>query len=114
MFNIEISGSGIGGDHFSVVARPGPGIQVTGASRSLQAEHRTYGATFTHVVNPVRPIVGTVRDRATGKPLSGVQVDTWGPANVFTFTDENGKYRLVGHSKAKEYSVTAWPWNSRP
>jgi RNA polymerase sigma factor (sigma-70 family) len=113
VFRMEIAGPGIGGEYFSVVTRPGPAVPVRGSERPLRAEYRTYGATFDHVVNPTRPVVGTVRDQATGKPLAGVQVAAWGPAYVDTFSDQEGNYQLVGLSKGKEYALSAWPWNGR-
>ena len=78
-----------------------------------QANLRTYGATFTHVVKSTRPVVGTVRDKSTGKPLVGIQVAAFGPAYVDNFTDKNGHYKLTGLPKAETYEVTAWPWGGR-
>ncbi len=113
VFNLEVSAPEIGSDKFSVMTVPVPGIVPQGAVQPLRAEYRTYGATFEHVVQPVQIVAGTVRDMATGQPVPNVQVTAWGPAYVDTFTDEQGKYQLVGLSKADEYRVTAWPWDNR-
>jgi RNA polymerase sigma factor (sigma-70 family) len=51
-----------------------------------------YGATFDHVAAPAQPLVGTVRDRDTGKPLAGVRIDAETLSPVIT--DRQGKYRL--------------------
>jgi RNA polymerase sigma factor (sigma-70 family) len=113
MFDLTVTAPGIGSDEFSVMTRPGPGIPITGTRDRIRAEYRTYGATFEHVANTARVIAGTVRDKATGKPLAGVQIAAWGPAYADTFSDKDGKYQLVGLSKGKDIDVTAWPWGRR-
>jgi RNA polymerase sigma factor (sigma-70 family) len=71
---------------------------------------------FTHVAAPTRPVVGTVTDRATAKPLSGVVVQARLP-NTYTrsgglteaTTDAQGRYRLVGLPRGAGHTVTAAP-----
>jgi beta-lactamase regulating signal transducer with metallopeptidase domain/protocatechuate 3,4-dioxygenase beta subunit len=58
-----------------------------------------FGADFTYHAAPTRPIVGTVRDAATGAPLAGVTIEVWRGGAVRTETDAEGKYRLVGMPK---------------
>jgi RNA polymerase sigma factor (sigma-70 family) len=67
----------------------------------------TYSATFTHHALPSKPIVGTVRDKATGKPLAGIAVVSSMYNNRWTKTDDKGKYRIVGAAKHERYSVSA-------
>jgi RNA polymerase sigma factor (sigma-70 family) len=67
----------------------------------------TYGATFTHHALPSKPIIGTVRDRATGKPLAGITVASSMYNWRFAKTDEKGQYRIVGAAKHEQYSVSA-------
>jgi RNA polymerase sigma factor (sigma-70 family) len=67
----------------------------------------TYSATFTHHALPSKPIVGTVRDRATGKPLAGITVASSMYNWRFATTDEKGQYRIVGAAKHDQYSVSA-------
>jgi protocatechuate 3,4-dioxygenase beta subunit len=67
----------------------------------------TYSATFTHHALPSKPIVGTVRDRATGKPLAGITVLSSYYNNRWARTDEKGEYRIDGAAKHDKYSVSA-------
>jgi protocatechuate 3,4-dioxygenase beta subunit/5-hydroxyisourate hydrolase-like protein (transthyretin family) len=63
------------------------------------------GAKFEHALRPTRPIVGTVRDAATGKPIAGVQVSGgveggWWEDHADARTDAQGRYKLLGLPKA--------------
>ena len=69
--------------------------------------------TFEHVVQPVRLVIGTVRDLATGLPVENVQIAAWSPSYSDTFTDAKGKYQLTGLAPRDRYEVTAWPWENR-
>jgi RNA polymerase sigma factor (sigma-70 family) len=71
-----------------------------------------YGSTFEHLVGPTKPLVGVVRDKATGKPLAGVRVlGRIGARNlteiidVEAVTDAKGQYKLTGLAKAERYLV---------
>ncbi|HUG67242.1 MAG TPA: M56 family metallopeptidase [Pirellulaceae bacterium] len=69
-----------------------------------------YGSEFTHVVEPSRPVVGTVRDASTGQPLAGVRVASTVPVGrpsrfVETTTDAKGRYRLTGLRRANDQRV---------
>jgi RNA polymerase sigma factor (sigma-70 family) len=72
-----------------------------------------YGPTFDHTAGPTKPLVGTVRDKATGKPLAGVAVNgsasgNWWQDYVLGKTDAEGRYRLVGLPVANSYFVTSY------
>jgi RNA polymerase sigma factor (sigma-70 family) len=78
----------------------------------------TYGARFDHLAAAPKPITGTVRDKVTGKPVSGAQVacvfispegvaTDLVPAPIKTTTDARGRYRLSGVPKAKRYHMGA-------
>jgi protocatechuate 3,4-dioxygenase beta subunit len=67
----------------------------------------TYAANFTHHALPSKPIVGTVRDKATGKALPGIAVVSSYYNNHWTKTDAKGEYRIVGAAKHDKYSVSA-------
>jgi RNA polymerase sigma factor (sigma-70 family) len=77
--------------------------------RELSKDHYdVYPARFDYVVGPSKPILGTVRDKRTGKPLAGVTVGfgmtrPW----ILTTTDEQGRYRLEGVGKRQSYFVAA-------
>ena len=62
-----------------------------------------YGPTFDHAARPCRPIMGTITDQKTGKPLASVVVSGhlppgqgWWENGVHTKTDAEGKFRLLG------------------
>jgi beta-lactamase regulating signal transducer with metallopeptidase domain/protocatechuate 3,4-dioxygenase beta subunit len=113
VFNVTVTGPQVGHDQFSVMTRAETGIKPPRGGPPLRPEYRTYPATFEHVMSPGRVIAGTVRDGATGKPVEGVQVAAWGPVYVESFSDRDGKYKLVGLSKGKDFSLTFWPYNPR-
>ena len=107
---LTIQSNTAGHDTFTVLTRPEPGPKLpTGPGTGFPNDLRSVGAKFDYVLNPTRVIAGTVRDRATGKPLAGVQVAGWGPAYVNSLTDRDGRYRLQGLGWAKEYTIHAWP-----
>jgi RNA polymerase sigma factor (sigma-70 family) len=70
-----------------------------------------YPAKFDHIAAPTKPILGTVRDKDTGKPLPGIIVLTerrqTGRWIDEATTDERGRYRIVGNPKQREYAVSA-------
>jgi RNA polymerase sigma factor (sigma-70 family) len=68
-----------------------------------------YNAVFDHIASPTKPIIGTVREKGTGKPLAGITVRMT-PGWVWinnAKTDEQGRYRIVGAAKQREYGVAA-------
>jgi RNA polymerase sigma factor (sigma-70 family) len=99
--HLQIRGAGIENTDIEVMAR-------TGNLHGLRLESRAvYPAGSTIVVRPNKPIVGTVRDKKTGKPIAGISVvhpdatHTW----ARTRTDDKGHYRLEGVGKRKEYQM---------
>src|SRR5262249_12394814 len=62
-----------------------------------------YHARFDHLVGPTKPVVGTVRDKRTGKPLAGILVgrsyEGEGREHLTGTTDARGRYRPVGGPK---------------
>ncbi|HJT77268.1 MAG TPA: sigma-70 family RNA polymerase sigma factor [Gemmataceae bacterium] len=107
----------------SVRTRPGKPIKAAAFRYNPGGDRLTYyGATFDHVATPVRVIVGTVRDRDTGKPLAGVTVqserfagsNTSGISTVNTVTGQDGRYRLVGMPKGKGNAIKAAPGPEQP
>jgi RNA polymerase sigma factor (sigma-70 family) len=101
-----------------VVTRPGVDVKALTArdpdtimpGMAARAPRPLVGPTFDHAFRPTKPIVGTVRDRATGQPLAKAYVGGHGPGawshdDVTTRTDEQGRYRLVGVPKGPGYTV---------
>jgi RNA polymerase sigma factor (sigma-70 family) len=128
---------GIGRERMAVVLIEGPGIathEVRILTRETAAHHLLeqrndptrsldyYGATFTHVALPARPVVGVVRDRDTKKPLPGIKVQFGKRASepsgqialVETATDAQGRYRLAGTPRRRYDWVIALPAKEAP
>jgi hypothetical protein len=100
LVRLRLHGPSIENDYVYVQVRPNP------AAGSVKDE-RAYYATFDYVAAPNRPIVGTVREKGSGKPLPGVTVGTGvlfaiGKASVRTTTDAEGRYRLEGAGRAEQ------------
>jgi beta-lactamase regulating signal transducer with metallopeptidase domain len=71
------------------------------------------GVTFTHTLEPARPVQGRVTDKATGKPLVGILVEMismgrHGGSPFYTHTDADGRYRISGH-QGGSYDTTVYP-----
>jgi RNA polymerase sigma factor (sigma-70 family) len=96
-------------------------LPVWGAFPS-ETTNRYYGANFEHVSPPCRPVVGVVRDRATGKLIAGAVVRAEATVGnpfyrVQTTTDAEGRYRLTGLARGREgqaVSVLALPPEGQP
>lgn len=81
-----------------------------------------FGADFEFSAPPTQPIVGTVRDAATGIPLAGVSVESWIFATtrladqriLKSKTDQNGRFRIVGMPKGKGNEIIAIPNDDQP
>jgi RNA polymerase sigma factor (sigma-70 family) len=88
----------------SAPERPGP----DGKGRPMPD---IYGPTFDHLAGPTKPIVGTIRDKATGKPVAGAFVNGsaggWWGNYVLTKTDKDGRYRIIGVAKAPKLRIRA-------
>jgi RNA polymerase sigma factor (sigma-70 family) len=98
---LELKGPGIATNLFHAIARqePMPGMK--------SGPDGTYIATFEHLAQPSKPIVGTVREKGTGKPAAGVTVLSAYGEQVTAQTDAQGHYRIEGAGKHKEYWVSA-------
>ncbi|HEX7448716.1 MAG TPA: M56 family metallopeptidase [Pirellulales bacterium] len=71
---------------------------------------KTYGAMFEFLARPSRTIVGTVREKS-GQPLPGISIRSFSGAGLTATTDAQGRYELIGHSKAPQYQVRVIPEN---
>jgi protocatechuate 3,4-dioxygenase beta subunit len=117
LVEVILQGPTIARTWVSILTRPGKSIVAT-----MPGGGKLYGATFDHAAAPTRPIVGTVRDKDTGKPLAGVIVqgdkfagsDTRDSSIVRTVTDKDGRYRLVGMAEGADYVIKAAPAAGHP
>ena len=109
----------------SVRTRPGPTLVIPYGLPWFPFPCTYYGATFEHVARPSVPIVGTVRDKDTGKPLPGVTIQAQklagNPApdhvvghQIRTTTDGEGRYRLTGMPLGKDNALLAVPPKDQP
>jgi RNA polymerase sigma factor (sigma-70 family) len=86
------------------------------------ADYYYHGASFRHVAEATTPIVGTVRDRDTNKPLAGVTIRSLKLAHkprktydfVQTTSDEQGRYRLTGMPKGEGNQILLVPRDDQP
>jgi RNA polymerase sigma factor (sigma-70 family) len=98
--------------HLTIQARNIEPIYVEALTRTGRVEglfsgnenDTVYGATFERIIPPGKAIVGTVREKGTGKPLAGIRISCGRSAAT---TDAEGHYRIDGPRKRSEYSVTA-------
>jgi len=70
--------------------------------------------TFTHTLEPARPVQGRVTDKETGKPLAGLLVTMTpmrrhGGMAFTTRTDAEGRYRVSGHTATSNYFTSVYP-----
>jgi beta-lactamase regulating signal transducer with metallopeptidase domain len=78
-----------------------PAVKVPDFDRQNQYNQITYhGALCDLVAGPGLEVVGTVRDKDTGKPIAGARVQTASPIGnplrfLKTTTDQAGRYRLT-------------------
>jgi hypothetical protein len=93
---LQVSAETIATAQFDVVTRPmKPLAETADQFRRTQV----FGEDFTYQAQPTQPIVGTVRDAATGRPLGGVRLESSRHKFIGTWTDAEGKFRLVGMPK---------------
>jgi RNA polymerase sigma factor (sigma-70 family) len=88
---VQISGPKVRSHFVMLVTRAVPKFQVYD-NPSTDSQFTVYGTVFQHFAAPAQPMVGTVRDKDTGKPLAGVKIDA---ETLFPVaTDKDGKYRF--------------------
>src|ERR1700733_6552484 len=100
---LVISGDAIADTTIHVLTDPFDGMLNGTPPRFTKA---TYGARFTHYVRPSRPVVGTVTDAKTGRPIEGVRVNHFDGFSETT-TDVSGRFELRGCAKEDKYQLGA-------
>jgi hypothetical protein len=108
MVRLQVSGDTIASAQFDVVTRSMKPLAET-ADQFRRAQ--VFGEDFTYQAEPTQPVVGTVRDAVTGKPLAGVRLELRRHDFIGTWTDPEGKFRLVGMPKETAPSDEEWKRN---
>jgi hypothetical protein len=105
VLHLKIHGKNIENTLIEVLTRTDKLTDQLAGLETFNENAATYGATFERVVGPAKPIIGTVRDKRTGKPLAGIRVDSKGRFGSQNTTDDQGRYRIDGTGKRNEYTV---------
>lgn len=109
VLTIRIFGPGVETKHLWVLSRPGGhAINVPDVNFGV------YGPDMTIRLGPSRPLVGTVRDAKTGKPVPGIVVSEANHHVPRSVTDKDGRYRLEGVPKKPEYTLNVCGARGKP
>ena len=101
VLQIVIHGSTIAQTRLRALTRTGP------PHGWMSGHFGLYGCRLDYLASPCKPIVGTVRDKRSGKPIAGITVGVCQQMISETKTDSQGHYRILGAAKSKEYEVDA-------
>jgi RNA polymerase sigma factor (sigma-70 family) len=102
---LQLSGPGVATATILARTQAGPRVEVANLGAFLYPQpYGCFGADFTLAASAARPIVGVVRDRDTGRPVSEAVVQSHQFAGtalqavpiLSTRTDTEGRYRLLG------------------
>jgi RNA polymerase sigma factor (sigma-70 family) len=104
VLSVRVYGPKVETKFFWVVTRTGE--PKGGYIQTEKFNHGVYGPDVNVMLAPSRPLVGTVRDAKSGKPVEGVRVSEVNSRIAWTTTDKDGKYRLEGVPKKKNYGFT--------
>lgn len=105
VLTVRVTGPQLETKFFWVVTRPN--APKGGYISTDQFNHSVHGNDVSLMLLPSRPLVGTVKDSKTGKPVAGVKVSEVNSHIAWATTDQDGKYRLEGVPKKKHYALTA-------
>jgi RNA polymerase sigma factor (sigma-70 family) len=108
--------AGFGRDRVVYLRITGPRVEnsfiyvITSAGAELikkLGSRDVFPAQFDFVIAPSRPVMGTVRDKASGKPLAGVTVTWLNRDRSQATTDADGRYHLEGVGRYEEQGFAA-------
>jgi RNA polymerase sigma factor (sigma-70 family) len=91
---LQLSGPDIETEFLLVATWAGKPFRMPVSGGGDAARMKGYPAVFRHAAGPGRPVTGTVRDLATGKPIAGVRVHALMGRLLSSTTDKDGTYRL--------------------
>ena len=107
---LAIDGQSVATNIFSAVTRD---AKAVGAPlRDAHNGDRIQPAAFDLVAQPSRTIRGIIRDRQTGKPVAGVEIQ--GPWLAKATTDAAGRFELGGFAKSQQYNFHVVPPPGEP
>jgi RNA polymerase sigma factor (sigma-70 family) len=114
--------AGVGRDRFVTLLVEGPAIPATVVTAVTRPAEETSSqpmpGTFVDFrIAASRSIQGVVRDRVTGAALAGVKISAPGisfSTIAATYTDEEGRYQLLGLPRGSEYVVLAQSQSGPP
>jgi RNA polymerase sigma factor (sigma-70 family) len=112
ILTVKVHGPNVESKYFWVVARPGG--PADGYIKTPDFNHGLYPPEVTVRLAPSRPLVGTVRDSKSGKPVPGVIVREESQHRTSSITDQEGRYRLEGVPKKETYSFSVAPRKGVP
>jgi RNA polymerase sigma factor (sigma-70 family) len=90
---VLVSAANMQSDMVIVATRTKP--LTIGAPSAIGSKMVLHAASFRHTLSPPQPIIGTVRDRDTGKPISGVTISADPSVFSQTKTAADGTYRIA-------------------
>jgi hypothetical protein len=100
VLTVRVLRKGLETKQFWVLGRPGGhAISVPDINFGV------YGPDMTIRLGPSRPLIGTVRDAKTGKPVAGAIVSEANHHIPRAVTDKDGRYRLEGVPKKPMYHL---------
>lgn len=122
---LDVSGPAVAQATLYVVNRPGVNLKAINQAAQDRESARTripgqppllYGPSFDYVASPGRVIEGLVREAGSGKALAGIAISARGGYNsgVQGVSDDQGRFRLAGLPKMKEYSLICEPSSKGP
>jgi RNA polymerase sigma factor (sigma-70 family) len=120
---LRVEGPTIATADLWAMTRMGESIKVARFRRGEPEPELTFAAgSIEHIAAPGRPVVGTIRDKDTGKPIPGAVVESYllagtrilNPGFLRTVADKDGKFRLLGLPKAVGSSVRVRPPDGQP
>jgi hypothetical protein len=105
LVHFHIEGPGIVAHWMKAMTRPSEPVDIS-------KNDRFYGAVFDYVAQASRPVRGVVRDKATGKPVAGVEIGS--PFAIKkVHTDTEGRYEVLGSPKSDRYDLEVHPANGQ-
>jgi len=118
---LSIEGPTVASTNVWAMTRAGEKVSAAMQQHGGGGEIMLAGATFEQIVPPCRPIVGTVRDKDTGKPIPGAIVESYmiGGKNLTqthlrAVANKEGHYRLLGMPKVEGNQIRIGPPDGQP